>query len=390
MDSMLNFNDIVIYSGREIQDIYNEATIDIFMSESSYFKDIINKRNSGVLTESVLLEAEESRIKKILNTIKDFFKNLWGKIKEFIKKIKDKITGASKKQAIEAMEIKIKETYKGLPKEFGSYSNYTDIEKAIKDAKIFLFPDAISKSLEDMLDIKIKRYDDICNKYNDIVKNLQSTINSLDNKQPFRDSNNVGEFTEKLHQFSNDLGELIEDALNNTKQFEGTKYKMADEHKYVRVVGEDKINNPYMNYLKIIENNPNSMETFHQYNTPDKYISQLEYIKKEYNKCAEKIDDKKYGYGSINRLESNLMDLSNSTNIIIARRTDGQEIQGLTKLSQFINDSLKLTNNFSSEILRNVSNNAAAKMYLCNHNIREINRGINLVRQYVKGYANEI
>ena len=51
MSNELSINDISIYTNRQIQDVYNESIMNIFIEESNYFKDVILNRN---INESVL------------------------------------------------------------------------------------------------------------------------------------------------------------------------------------------------------------------------------------------------------------------------------------------------------------------------------------------------
>ena len=158
MDYTLNFNDISIYSGREIQDAYNESIMNIFMIESSYFQDIIHKRNSGVLNESVIQESLSEKVKFIGRKIKEFFQMIVKAIRKFFGMIIDKIGSIFGKTKVTEDGEKIippseKETGESIKSTEADINN--DVNKAKTDVTGGI-SDAEAKAVAD----KIKaRYD---------------------------------------------------------------------------------------------------------------------------------------------------------------------------------------------------------------------------------------
>jgi hypothetical protein len=177
MDSVLNFNDISIYSGREIQDIYNETVMGIFMAEASYFQDIMNKRSSGILTESVFLEAEESGLKIFKDKVKEFFKKIKDGIIGFFKKIIDGIKSLGRKKQEEILIKDLEETEKEIQQDStNEKKELTDSQKE-KLSKLDWYDD-FGSTLEKMAMNDLKFYRDKLDKFynNQTVKDIINTV----------------------------------------------------------------------------------------------------------------------------------------------------------------------------------------------------------------------
>lgn len=86
MDTVLNFNEYIIQ--QEILGIFNEAQIDIFVTETNMFKSILNENNIYSINEGF-----GEKLKKLKEIVVKFFSGLIKKVKEFfdgiIKKIKE-------------------------------------------------------------------------------------------------------------------------------------------------------------------------------------------------------------------------------------------------------------------------------------------------------------
>lgn len=103
----MTYNDIGALSISEINNIYNEAKMDMFMSESGYFLDIMGQRSFGALNESVIQESFKEKAAYIWNGIKNFFKTIKDAIKKFFQTIIDAITRSFDNQKVDSKSEKL-------------------------------------------------------------------------------------------------------------------------------------------------------------------------------------------------------------------------------------------------------------------------------------------
>ena len=368
MDNVLSFNDISIYSCREIQDVYNESMMNIFITESSYFQDIIHKRSSGVLTESVLLEAEEGRFKKFINTIKEFFKNLWEKIKGFFKKIKEKIHSKNTEVAYN----KIKSDIKLLEKNKYNDLEVSDkIEEKFKEEKLnFIFD--MSEDIYKTSQNSLQYYNDKMEKFYEETKEIIEHIktNDKENKQFLR----YNPDSEIIRHKNNSKYSSIKGTHEvNKEQFEhlyDTVIKDLEEYipKSYSVNSKNNGKNIYIEKVKSYEkNNNNTVGSGTAYSYAMKFLTRETESNEYYKKHIQE---------SYNKIEKIVKNVQKQLESITSMSTETANI---------VKNIMTATNKFVQKALTETTNSISALSYIENRNIYTVNRIIAILNQYGKG-----
>ena len=84
----MTYNDIASYSIQEVNSIYNEAKMDMFVSESYNFFNILSYRSLNE-SQTLLQESFKEKAKLIWEGVKKFFKAIKDAITRFFKAIGD-------------------------------------------------------------------------------------------------------------------------------------------------------------------------------------------------------------------------------------------------------------------------------------------------------------
>lgn len=366
MDNILDINDICVYSNREIQDVYNESIVNIFMTETSYFKDIIYKRNSGILNESVLLEADESRLKKIKDTIKKFFKDLWEKIKGFFNRIKEKITNKSNKVVYD----KIRSDMKLLEK--SKYDEASDeIEKRFKEEKLFFIDfdlaNDITKTSENSLNYYHNKMSEFYDKTKDIIKFIKDEDKNI--KDNLRDH---PEWNIVTHRDDSDYStrgvhknltrekfeHLYDTVIKDLEEYIPKSYSMKKEEG----------TNIYIQKIKAYEKNNNDYINFvYAYSIAKKYLDRSSFDEEHRIKRLQK------SYSIIEGILKNIQ----------------RELESITSMSSetanIVKNIMTVTNKFVQKSLTETSNAIQALQYIATKNIHTVNKIIAILMQYGKG-----
>lgn len=193
----MTYNDISAFSISEINSIYNEVKIDMFMTESDLFLDIMKQRSSGILNESVIQESFAEKAKYIWEGIKNFFKSIREAIKKFFNTIIDAITRSFYNQKVDSKSEKI-----------------IEVEDKKDDKAVSNNIDQTSKAFDNMTNNRDRVFGSIRANHD----RLKSDIDQIKSKQSSNKSSNDASFDK----ISSDLDKLLTsgEKLENKKSNE--------------------------------------------------------------------------------------------------------------------------------------------------------------------------